>query len=98
VAGSDESAEKASSVGFRFSAGLTWPIPPAASVFFISSTIIGAIAFKKANSSCVGIKLSAGTLFSEATLLWRSVLVVKQEVAPFFNRMIQQVNNQIQLP
>jgi hypothetical protein len=34
-------------VAFRFSAGLAWPIPPAASVFFISSTIIGAIAFKK---------------------------------------------------
>jgi hypothetical protein len=79
VAGSGESAEKVSSVALRFSAGLAWPIPPAASVFFISSTIIGVIAFIKANS-CVGIRLSAGALFSEGTLLWRSVLVIKRKV------------------
>jgi hypothetical protein len=83
VAGSGESAEKASSVAFRFSAGLAWPIPPAANDFFISSTIIEAIASKKANSSSVDIKLSAGALFSENTILWRSVLVVKRQVAPF---------------
>jgi hypothetical protein len=41
--------------------------------------IIGAIALIKANSSCVGRRLSAGTLFSEDSLLWRSVLVVASE-------------------
>jgi hypothetical protein len=64
-------------VALRFSAGLAWPIPPAASVFLISSTIIGAIALIKANSFYVGIRLSAGTVFSEGTILWRSVLVAE---------------------
>jgi hypothetical protein len=72
VVGSDESAEQARSVAFRFSAGLAWPIPQAASVFFISSMIIGALALTKANPSCVGIRLSAGALLLQDTLLRRS--------------------------
>jgi hypothetical protein len=60
--GSDESAEQASSVAFRFSAALAWPIPQTTSVFFISSMIIGAIDLTKDNCSCVGIRLSAGAL------------------------------------
>jgi hypothetical protein len=78
VVRSDESAEQASSVAFRFSAGLAWPglawpglawpIPQAACVFFISSIIIGAIALTKLNSSCVGIWLSAGALLQDTLL------------------------------
>jgi hypothetical protein len=67
VVGSDESAEQASSAAFRLSAGLAWPILQAANVLFISSMIIGAIALTKANSSCVGIRLSAGALLFQDT-------------------------------